>query len=444
LLLGVVVGCTAQPDTYDVPTRLPRSFVDGIAPPPPANPELAPLVQKLAEKISEQDLLTLGLAKNPDLDVLRSERKAARARAYQAGLYVYNPQLFVGVDDLAVIDHHPQLGEGPYPGKQQYGILQQIEFPTKRGKRIDLAESQVRGADADFDAKERDVRTAVRTAFVDILAAQERLLVATKNHEITARLHEAAKARVQANAAPSIEETKAEADELKAQNDMKEAERDVAIAKAQLAGVLGDPSLTVGAMDGALVLDGPELAFEGSKPVDAHPQLLSKGHAVDAAEANLAVQKDVPLPDPLLTFNYNRIRGDTDTLTLNLTIPLPVWNANQGAIRDASLAVDKARSDLESTRTGLVTQYRQAVSLYETARANARLSREKALPANEKALALAEEGWKAGKFRYLDVLDAERTLTGARADYVTALQDLNHAIIQLESLTGKRLGELGR
>ena len=46
--------------------------------------------------------------------------------------------------------------------------------------------------------------------------------------------------------------------------------------------------------------------------------------------------------------------------------------------------------------------------------------------------------------RYLDVLDAERTLTETRADYVTALQDLNHAIIALESLTGKRLDELGR
>jgi cobalt-zinc-cadmium efflux system outer membrane protein len=445
-LLGlalVLLGCSA-PDAMDVPARLPSSYVDGAAPPPPEQPELAPLVKKLADKITEPDVVALALAKNPDLNIARQERLASRARLYQASVYPYNPSLYVGFDQLPVTDHHPKEGKGPYVGQAQYGILQQLEFPTKRGHRVDLFEAQVRGADADFESKERDTRTNVRTAFVDILAAQERLAVADKNHEIAVRLHEAATARVAASAAPSIEETKADADELKARNDAKAAERDVKIAKAQLAGVLGDPSLAIGALDGALALDGPELAFQGAKPVDRNPALISKGHAVDAAEANLAVQRTSAYPDPSLQFYYERNRGDTDSLAANLSIPLPIFDSNRGAIRDAELSVEKARSDLESTRASLVTQYHQAISSYDTARANAKLIREKTLPATEKALALAEDGWKAGKFRYLDVLDAERSLTSARADYVSALQDLNHAIIQLEALTGKNVEELGK
>lgn len=443
VLLALLAGCAA-PDAVEVPERLPSSFRDGVSPPPAEQPELAPLVKKLADKIGEDELVKLALAKNPDLEIARQEKLASRARLYQAGLYPYNPALYVGFDQLSANDHHPKLGTGPYPAVLQYGISQQLEFPTKRGSRMDLAGAQVRGADADFDAKERDTRTAVRTAFVDILAAQERLAVANKNHDIAVIVYEAAKARVAASAAPSIEETKAEADALKAQNDAKEAERDVKIAKATLAGLLGDPSLAVGGMDGTLALDGPEVAFQGAKPVDRNPALVSKGHALDAAEANLAVQKKASYPDPTLQFYYERNRGETDALAANLSIPIPVWNSNRGAIRDAELSVEKARADLESTRASLVTQYSQAVATYDAARSNAKLVREKTLPATEKALALAQDGWKAGKFRYLDVLDAERSLTSARADYVTALQDLNHAIIQLEALTGKRIDELAR
>jgi cobalt-zinc-cadmium efflux system outer membrane protein len=440
VLLVLLLGCAA-PDALDVPSRLPSSFESGVAPPPRERPEVAPLLEKLKTKIGEGDLVELALALNPDLDIQRQETRAARARLHQAGLYVYNPELYVGFDSYHV-GHESKGGEDPF--RMQYGVQQQIEFPTKRGHRMDAAEAVVRGADADFESRSRDVRTAVRSALVDILVAQERLEVVKKTHEIARRLHEVASARVSAETSPPIEETKADAAELKALNAVRADERDLEAARAELAGVLGNPGLVMGALEGALAIDGPDLTFEGTKPIDAHPSLIAKGHALDGALANLEVQRAAAWPDPTILFAYNRVQGDTDLLTGNVLIPLPILNANQGAIRDAALAIEKARSDLDSTRATLATRYRQAIATYGTARANAKLLREKTLPAVEKALGLAEEGWKAGKLRYLDVLDAENTWAGIRDAYVVALQDLNHAIIQIEGLTGKRVDELGR
>ena len=65
--------------------------------------------------------------------------------------------------------------------------------------------------------------------------------------------------------------------------------------------------------------------------------------------------------------------------------------------------------------------------------------RETILPKAQKALEQTDEGYKAGKFSYLDVLDSQQTLAEARIAYVSALWDLNRLAAELEKVTGTRL-----
>ena len=65
--------------------------------------------------------------------------------------------------------------------------------------------------------------------------------------------------------------------------------------------------------------------------------------------------------------------------------------------------------------------------------------RETILPKAQKALDQTNEGYKAGKFSYLDVLDSQQTLTEARIAFLFALQDLNRFVTELEKLTGSRI-----
>jgi cobalt-zinc-cadmium efflux system outer membrane protein len=51
------------------------------------------------------------------------------------------------------------------------------------------------------------------------------------------------------------------------------------------------------------------------------------------------------------------------------------------------------------------------------------------------------EGYRLGKFRYLDVLDAGKTLLEARGRYVDAIVELNLARVDVERLVAQLPGE---
>ncbi len=53
-------------------------------------------------------------------------------------------------------------------------------------------------------------------------------------------------------------------------------------------------------------------------------------------------------------------------------------------------------------------------------------------------------GFEMGKFNFLDVLDAQRTLVGVRAQYVRALDAAAQARVSMERLLGEDIGHLGQ
>ena len=58
------------------------------------------------------------------------------------------------------------------------------------------------------------------------------------------------------------------------------------------------------------------------------------------------------------------------------------------------------------------------------------------LPGAQAAFDAATKGFELGKFAYLDVLDAQRTLLQARAQYLRALADAHRSITDLDRLLG--------
>ena len=60
-------------------------------------------------------------------------------------------------------------------------------------------------------------------------------------------------------------------------------------------------------------------------------------------------------------------------------------------------------------------------------------------PAAGTAFDAASEGYRQGKFGYLDVLDAQRTLFEARGQFIETLTAYHKAVADIEHLIGERL-----
>ncbi len=61
------------------------------------------------------------------------------------------------------------------------------------------------------------------------------------------------------------------------------------------------------------------------------------------------------------------------------------------------------------------------------------------LPGAERVFNAVNEGYRFGKFGFLDVLDSQKTLFQARAQYLETLADYHKAVADVERLAGEPL-----
>jgi cobalt-zinc-cadmium efflux system outer membrane protein len=59
------------------------------------------------------------------------------------------------------------------------------------------------------------------------------------------------------------------------------------------------------------------------------------------------------------------------------------------------------------------------------------------LPQTKSAFDAVTEGYRFGKFSFLEVLDSQRTLFNARSQYLAALSDYHKAVADVERVTGE-------
>ena len=120
-------------------------------------------------------------------------------------------------------------------------------------------------------------------------------------------------------------------------------------------------------------------------------------------------------------------------------LPLPLFDRKRGALLEASYRLRRAESErrgaeatvgaaLRSTHARLARAFEEALAL-----------RERALPEAERAFAGAREAWRRGLFRYIEVLDAQRTLFALRSEEIDALLAYHTTRAELEGLIGRPL-----
>jgi cobalt-zinc-cadmium efflux system outer membrane protein len=78
----------------------------------------------------------------------------------------------------------------------------------------------------------------------------------------------------------------------------------------------------------------------------------------------------------------------------------------------------------------------QAASRLGAALEQEQLIREHVLPAGESAFAAASKGFNAGKFSFLEVLDAQRSYFHAQQQHLRAVSEAHRAAADLAALTG--------
>ena len=388
----------------------------------PGSPSPTPqFAQATSSPLTLDEAIAKVLAANPTLRAAALDVAIADGMRRQAGVF-RNPE-------VSFVREGTQRGSRT----QTVQISQVLELGGKRSARINLAERERSLAAGNLDVARTDLRADVTTAYFDALAAQERGQLAQTSLDVASKAAFAAEKRVAAGRVSPVEQDRAAVARSSAQLELAQAQSELSIAMHTLAAYWGDTvaafrPLVVPELDLAPVPSVDEL----QRRLDASPQLRRARMQVQREEAQVGLDRSQRTPD--LTLIVGRQKDDEighSQTVLGVSVPLPLFNRNQGSLQASLGRAEKARMEMEAERLRLHQSLTNAYGRAELTRGQVRAMREDILPTAQRVFDAAVTGFEAGKFSFLDVLDAQRTLLQIRTRYIQALYDRYRAVADL-------------
>jgi cobalt-zinc-cadmium efflux system outer membrane protein len=153
-----------------------------------------------------------------------------------------------------------------------------------------------------------------------------------------------------------------------------------------------------------------------------NPEIARWVTEIEQRQATVELEMARRIPDPTIGggFRHARETGD-NALVLEFSIPLPVFDRNQGGFLEARYRLAKAGEERRAAEAQVRTALAEAYGTLSSAFIEATGLRNDVLPGAQQAFDAESEGYRQGKFGFLDVLDAQRTLFEARGQYIEAL-----------------------
>ncbi|MDA8967899.1 TolC family protein [bacterium] len=418
LVLPVEVNETLQHLLVDGPQQdVPRSDVDG---------SVGPVLAEQVDGLTVESLEAIATNSNPSILRASAEIAAARGRAYQAGL---RPNPAVGFD-------FQQLGSDGLA--EQYGVLVQQE--VVRGQKLQLNRSialhEVAALEQAWVAQRQRVLTDVRIAYVRALRATKQLKLSKQLVEIGRQAIDVSKELLNIGEISRAELLQAEIEVESAEIVLRNAENNQKAVWRELAAVIGKESLQVQPLAGNLSSSGDDLQFEQSLQslLSKSPEVAALFSEIERARCNLKRQQAEVKPNVtvqgLINWRDNGIGGGPDG-AITVAMPLPLWNKNQGAIREARHQLDAAQHALIQVELELKQRLTPVFQQYRNSQEEVRRYEARILPKIAETLELTRKAYELGQLNFTGLLLVQRTYANTQLAHLEAQEQLRIAQLRI-------------
>lgn len=382
-------------------------------------------------KLTLDQAIRLAIDNSPDIKGADAVYGMAKGERRQSSA-LPNPNIGFEAENVA--------GTGAYSGTDNaeltLGLNQQIQIGGKRSARISAAETGKVIARYGQSTAKLDLIRNVETAFADAVAAQEQSVVAQEQAKLAKDVYKTVNKRVSAAAEPLVQRNKAKIllanAELAAERAKGQKDAAVKILSALLNNAKAPDLLSTEEFYKA---DKPNLGKEIETSLKDTPDYRQQMANVERAKSLLDLEKANAIPDPTVSFGIRDFRSTNDqALIVGVSLPLPVFNINKGNIDEARYQKVKADTDRQRLLLDGQAALAEQGQILQNAWLTASRIKEDILPEAQEAFHQAQRGYNVGKFAYLEVLDAQRTLTDTRTAYIQALRDYHVSQAQIERL----------
>lgn len=379
-----------------------------------------------AQTLTLESALQTAFANNPDMAAAQWEIDIAQGGRQQAGL-IPNPVASWDAEDTRRNSRTTTVK-----------LSQTLELGGKRGARIDVATRAQEAASLTLEQRRNGLRVEVIDGYYGALRAQERLDLAQRSLALAERGLVVANGRVTAGKTSPVEATRAQVQLSEIRLEFNRAQMGLSDAYRRLAASTGAASTDFQAVatqaQAAPALPSPTQLL-GRLEQTAELRLAEL--QIVQGEAALGLEKAQRIPDLDVSIGSQYDASVRERVNVvGVSMPIPLFNRNQGNVLAASRRADQARDLRNAAELRLRTETRQALDLWQTANTEVRSFNQQILPAAQSAVDSATRGFEMGKFNFLDVLDAQRTLIAARTQYLAATAQATEAWVRIERIYG--------
>ncbi len=377
--------------------------------------------------------LQRALATSPRLTAAERDVGIATGQRIQAGALL-NPELSYEQDN--------SFGSGIYRGTKSaettLQISQLFELFGKREARIAAGQAGVEGATIERKAVRLQILSETAIAFLNVLGLQRRIQILDEQVAALERLTPLLQRRVDAGASSPAETGRAEVAAALVKADRERTKASLSSARRELAVLIGETSPKFSSVSGRLDATARAPSFQAViAAIDANPQLARWNAVYAQRNAELLLARLKPYPDVRLAAGWRHFNEtNDDAVRLTLSVPIPVFDQNQGNILSAQESLAKTRAEREANRNTLLVVAGRAYDTVQGSLRELAVLRESGIPKAQAAANEIEQGYGAGRFSLLEVLDAQANVTQARLREQEALQNYHVAVATIEGLVG--------
>ena len=401
-------------------------------------------LSQTTERLSLSDAIMLALSSNPEILASQKEIEAAAGRVLLAG-HIPNPELSVTFNEVPTNFNFGDAGE------KDIGLSQPIEFPGKRGSRVDVAEHGKSIAELLLLRTKAIVSSRVKRAYYQSLLAGE----VVSNLEFTITLFSdflrTVTERYQAGASKYLDVIRAKVEVTRLRNDLVEARRELQTRLGELNVLLGrmgttpivlSDSLTYQPL-GMLLRKSPDMSGQDSV-VDVYANqsnfLKIVEREANRSQSVLNLARTSYLPDFSLGIALQKRSGQiSPTVSSNYlgfqfgaSVPLWFWQGPKGEVQEAEALLDIGNIRMSAARLrvrqNILSAFRSAI-----------VAQEQLQVFDTSLLRDVEDELRAGISAYqnnqvdaLNLFDIYRTFRATKIEYARALYNLLAAKAELE------------
>lgn len=321
--------------------------------------------------------------------------------------------------------------------QEEFQLFQPIPVMGQRAARIRQAKRSLAAAGSGYEAALNERSQEVGHAFVDLLAAQERVGWLEETGERLQRIEQIVDRQIEAGVRSPYDRMRVRVEVAGVRAELGDALADRVDAAGRLAGLLGLEG-RVPEADGPLPLP---LRVDGELEGATAPVLRAALEEAEAARAGVQIARRDMIPQPAVGAGWFLVDGWTSqSAILALNMDLPLLSPGIGRLRTAKAEAQGAERRAEAIRRALAAEQRRALGSLEV--------REEALERFEADVVaqlpdlqrMGEQAYLEAAADLLDLLDGIRTAQSQRLLHVELRSDVARA--QLDALAA--VGALGR